>query len=216
MTNLEPLAIHQNNRTWWNETATWYGERDADDDVAVLKAGGHFFMEPVVNLLGDLRPWCGRAIHLQCSHGRDGLSLLNLGAAEVVGVDISDRLIAVARYKSNALGANATWIRSDILETPHDLDDGTADLVFTGNGALCWMMDLDAWAAVTTRLLRPGGRLFIFEGHPLDWVWDNTLPEYRLDDETGGYFSQRHQSRLFGAKTESSPDYRQWTLATVV
>jgi hypothetical protein len=44
--------------------------------------------------------------------------------------------------------------------------NGTADLVYTGKGALPWVMDLERWAAVIERLLKPGGRLFVFEGAP--------------------------------------------------
>src|SRR5205085_10557739 len=112
-----------------------------------------------------------RAIHLQCAGGRDTLSLLNLGAHEVVGIDISDEMLACARAKSAALGSPAQWVQCDVLDTPHTLD-GSADLVYTGRGALCWMMDLPAWAGVVARLLKPGGRLYVFEGHPLAWVWD--------------------------------------------
>ena len=90
--------------------------------------------------------------------------------------------------KSDALGARARWVRADVLETPHDLD-GTADLVYTGRGALCWMTDLDAWAAVVARLLRPGGRLVLFEGHPLDFMWETEASGYALR-EGASYFEE--------------------------
>jgi hypothetical protein len=35
-----------------------------------------------------------------------------------------------------------------------------------------WLQDLDAWAAVLYRLLAPGGRLVLFEGHPAEWLFD--------------------------------------------
>ena len=58
-----------------------------------------------------------------------------------------------------------------MLDTPHELD-GTADLVYTGRGSLIWLQDLDAWAAVIARLLAPGGRFVLFEGHPIEWLFD--------------------------------------------
>jgi hypothetical protein len=122
-------------------------------------------------LLGDLRPWCRRAIHLQCSGGWDAVSLVEQGAHEVVGIDISPRMIAMARRRAQALGLNASFYVSDVLDTPHELD-GSADLVYTGKGALPWIMDMEAWARVVARLLAPGGLLYVFEGHPLDGVWD--------------------------------------------
>ena len=47
-----------------------------------------------------------------------------------------------------------------------------ADLVYTGRGAILWLQDLDAWAAVLRRLLAPAGRLVIFDGHPAEWLFD--------------------------------------------
>jgi hypothetical protein len=47
---------------------------------------------------------------------------------EVIGIDISARMIDVARRKSNALSAPALWVCRDVLLTPHGLD-GTADLI---------------------------------------------------------------------------------------
>ena len=54
------------------------------------------------------------------------------------------------------------------------LPAGEFDLVFTGIGALCWLPDIREWAQVVADLLRPGGRLFIREGHPMLWAIDET------------------------------------------
>jgi SAM-dependent methyltransferase len=171
-------ALHQGNRDAWNRTAQDGYGGDVEGDVDLLRKGGTTLMDAELRLLGDLAG-CGRAIHLQCSHGMEALSLLTLGVREVVGIDISEAMIDLAKRKSAALGANATWIRTDILETPRELD-GTADLVYTGRGAICWMLDLDAWAAVVARLLKPGGRFLLFEGHPLDFLWEEEAEGYVL------------------------------------
>lgn len=41
--------------------------------------------------------------------------------------------------------------------------------MFTGVGALCWLPRIAQWAEVVAALLRPGGWLFIREGHPVLW-----------------------------------------------
>jgi SAM-dependent methyltransferase len=215
---------HRQTGAAWNETAAIY-ERDEERDIAMLRAGGNSLLEPERENLGDLSPWCSRAIHLQCSGGTDALSLWRLGAAEVVGIDISERMIASARRKSAALGAPAAWYVSDVLQPPAELD-GTADLVYTGRGALPWMMDLQAWAAVVHRLLVPGGRLLIFEGHPLDWVWDTEADSYRLDEARGDYFATnvKVDTRWPAPFLNSLPDdaerprawERQWTLGDIL
>jgi SAM-dependent methyltransferase len=185
---MEARERHQANRAAWNEAAARYA-REIEEDVAFIRAGGRSLEAPELRFLTDLAAWCRRAVHLQCAGGRDTLSLWSHGAAEVVGIDISERMIECARRKSALLGAPARWYCCDVLDAPRALD-GTADLVYTGRGALCWIMEIDAWARVAARLLRPGGRLYVFEGHPLDWVWDQASSELRLDPRYGNYFQQ--------------------------
>ena len=165
-------AMHVANRAAWDEAAERY-EGWFDEAVALIRAGGSNLFGVEHDLLGDLRAGAGtgRAIHLQCAAGRDTLSLWNAGAREVVGVDFSPRMLELARRLSDAVEAPARWMEADVLETPHELD-ATADLVYTGRGSLLWIHDLDAWAAVVGRLLAPGGRLVLFEGHPAEWLFD--------------------------------------------
>jgi SAM-dependent methyltransferase len=222
---MDVRTMHQANRKGWNEGAAEY-EKVIDRDVEFLRNGGMNFEPPELRYLTDLRSWCGRAIHLQCAGGRDTLSLWNLGAREVVGVDISERMLACAKAKSDVLAAPATWIHSDVLDTPHDLD-GTADFVYTGRGALCWIQDLEGWANVVFRLLKPDGRLYVFEGHPFCWIWDLEASELRLDPVYGDYFlneaieDQGWPSTYIGdlgkPKEELASKFeRQWNLGHVV
>jgi SAM-dependent methyltransferase len=163
-------AMHASNRAAWDEAAERY-EGWLEEAIDLIRRGGTNLFGVEVELIGDLHGRCARAIHLQCAGGRDTLSLWNLGAAEVVGVDFSPRMLDLARRLTEATGAPARWILADVLETPHDLD-GTADLVYTGRGSLIWLQDLDAWAAVVARLLSPTGRFVLFEGHPAEWLFD--------------------------------------------
>lgn len=167
---------HAANRAAWNQGAAWYRDANADR-VAFLREGGSN-LHPVERAnLGDLRAWCRSAVHLQCASGQDTLSLLNEGVGRVVGIDIADAHIDNARATSAALGAPATWYRCDVLDTPHELD-GSADLVYSGRGALNWLHDLDGWAAVVARLLAPGGILHLFDGHPFIWLLDPDATGY--------------------------------------
>jgi SAM-dependent methyltransferase len=163
-------AMHASNRLAWDEAAERY-EGWLDEAIALIGDGGTNLFPIEVELIGDLHGRCRRAIHLQCAGGRDTLSLWNLGADEVVGVDISPRMLELARRLAEAVGAPATWIEADVLDTPAELD-GTGDLVYTGRGSLLWVQDLDAWATVVRRLLSPTGRFVLFEGHPVEWLFD--------------------------------------------
>ena len=212
------------NETAWNRAARDYAPQ-IERDVAFLSDGGVALFDVERRLLGDLTK-CRRAIHLQCSHGLDVLSLLNLGVSDVVGVDISAEMLAQAEQKSAWLGAPATWVRSDVLSVPAFLD-GSADLVYTGKGALPWVSDLSRWANVVRRLLRPGGRLLVFEGHPLNWMWDAGESEHRPRGDGRRYFDRRPRANdgfPAAAVVRNTPEGElaatawewQWTLGDVV
>jgi SAM-dependent methyltransferase len=162
--------MHAANRLAWDEAAERY-ERWLAEAIELIRAGGSNLFPVEIELIGDLHGRCSRAIHLQCAGGRDTLSLWNLGAAETVGLDFSPRMLDLAGRLSEAVGAPATWIECDVLDAPADLD-GTGDLVYTGRGSLLWLHDLDAWAGVVRRLLSPAGRFVLFEGHPVEWLFD--------------------------------------------
>jgi SAM-dependent methyltransferase len=163
-------GMHRANRAAWDQAAERY-EGWLQEAIELIGGGGTNLFGAEIELIGDLRGRCRRAIHLQCAGGRDTLSLWNLGADEVVGVDFSPRMLDLARRLAEATGAPARWIQSDVLDTPHELD-ATGDLVYTGRGSVMWLQDLDAWAAVVARLLSPTGRFVLFEGHPAEWLFD--------------------------------------------
>jgi SAM-dependent methyltransferase len=180
--------IHAETGAAWETLARAGYSGEIAEDIAFIRAGGVNLLPPERRLLEGLDRWCHSAVHLQCSGGKDLLSLWNLGAKRLVGVDISETLIGYARRKSEGLAAPATWYCCDVLDTPHELD-GTADLVYTGRGALMWMMDLGAWAQVVERLLRPNGRVLVFEGHPLDNLWKRDASTFELRSDGISYFA---------------------------
>ena len=187
---MDTLNKNQSNRKAWNEAARFY-EKELEKSVSFLRNGGYHFCEPELKFLKDLKEWCHTAVHLQCAAGHDTLSLINLGAKKVIGVDISDKMIELAREKSRRLQMNAEWIHSDILNCPKSLD-GTADLVYTGRGALNWIMDIEAWANVVYRIMKKGGRFYIFESHPITQLFDMSSKEtLQLDPEFKGYFNEK-------------------------
>jgi len=126
-------------------------------------------------LLGDVSGL--RGVHLQCHIGTDTISLARLGAA-MTGVDFSGPAVRQARALAEQTGADATFVESDVYEAAEAVGRGAFDFVFTGIGALCWLPSISRWAQVVAGLLRPGGRLFIREGHPMLW----TLQDSRDDN----------------------------------
>jgi SAM-dependent methyltransferase len=116
-------------------------------------------------------------VHLQCHIGTDTLSLARLGARSVAGLDFSGPALEVARRLASECGTTIEYVESDLYEAPNVLGLGRFDLVYTGIGALCWLPDIQLWAGVVASLLRPGGRLFMREGHPMLWALCEPRPD---------------------------------------
>jgi SAM-dependent methyltransferase len=107
-------------------------------------------------------------VHLQCHIGTDTVSLARLGARSVTGIDFSPSALKAARELAVRARATVEFIQSDVYDA-----QGEFDLVYTGIGALPWLPDIGRWAQTVASLLRPGGRLFMREGHPmLDTICD--------------------------------------------
>ena len=171
--NEEHFAV---NRANWDERAPAHA---ASPDYAVEKfAADPTHLSDVVRFdlprLGDVVGL--RGVHLQCHIGTDTISLARLGAT-MTGLDFSSASVAQARAIAARAGADVTFVESNVYDAPDVLGAGGFDLVFTGVGALCWLPDVRRWAGVVAALLRPGGRLFLREGHPMMWAID----EDRLD-----------------------------------
>lgn len=116
-------------------------------------------------------------LHLQCHFGMDTLAWARLGAT-VTGVDFSPEAVARARRLAGEIGIeDARFIESNVYDAPELLDE-RFDVVYTGIGALNWLPDIRAWAQVAAGFVKPGGFLYVYEGHPMLW----TLDEAR-DDE---------------------------------
>ncbi|MFC8923225.1 class I SAM-dependent methyltransferase [Cellulosimicrobium sp. NPDC057127] len=105
-------------------------------------------------------------VHLQCHLGTDTLSLARLGA-RVTGVDLSGTSLDEARRLAERAGADVEYVQSDVYSAPEALDGRQFDVVYTGIGAICWLPSIRRWAQTVAALLRPGGRLFLRDGHPV-------------------------------------------------
>jgi SAM-dependent methyltransferase len=163
------------NRASWDERA---GPHAASPDYAVDSfAADPGYLSGVVRfdlpLLGDISG--RRGVHLQCHIGTDTISLARLGA-DMTGLDFSPAAIGQARRIAGLAGASVRFVEADVYQAVPELGAGAFDLVYTGIGALCWLPGIRRWAAVVAGLLRPGGRLFIREGHPMLWSLDETRP----------------------------------------
>ena len=158
-------------RAAWDEAAERY-EGWFDEAVELIRAGGSNLFPVEHDLIGDLHGRCRRAIHLQCAGGRDTLSLWNLGARRGRRrrhQPAHARARGAAHRGDRCAGA---LDRVPTSSTRRTTSTAPPTSLYTGRGAIMWLQDLDAWAAVLRRLLAPAGRLVIFDGHPAEWLFD--------------------------------------------
>ena len=115
----------------------------------------------------------GRSLlHLQCHFGIDTLSWARLGAI-VTGIDFSPAAIRLARELAADIGiADARFIESNVYQLPVRLAD-EFDIVYTSRGVLGWLPDIRGWARVVAGFVKPGGRFYISEVHPVVQAFEN-------------------------------------------
>jgi SAM-dependent methyltransferase len=90
----------------------------------------------------------------------------------MTGVDLSEKSLEYAARLAADTGAEIDYHPADVYDAVDVLGGERFDLVFTGVGALSWLPSIDRWAGVVAGLLKPGGRLFLREGHPMVWALD--------------------------------------------
>lgn len=173
--------ITEQNRRSWNAVVPAHTSHRADE-AAFLRNGGSTLFPEELALLGDIRG-C-RLLHLLCNTGADSLSLAARGAI-VTGVDLSDAAIAYAQALSESSGISATFVQADVYEyiATAVANNVRFERIYAGYGVICWLRDLDAFAAGIAALLASGGRFVLMEFHPAsnmftaDWRLAHAYPQ---------------------------------------
>lgn len=153
------------NRSWW------------DERVPAHASSALYDLDAVVAGRDSLRPWEDEemgsidgldVIHLQCHIGTDTVALGRRGA-RAVGLDFSQPALDVSSDLARRCSLDIEWVRANVYDAESAVGGRTFDVVYTGIGALGWLPDLDRWAKVVSKLLRPGGMLYVTELHPM-WI----------------------------------------------
>ncbi|HEY7094936.1 MAG TPA: methyltransferase domain-containing protein [Ktedonobacterales bacterium] len=151
-----------------------------------------------------------RVLDAACGPGVISRTLLTAGADEVIGLDLSDAMLAAARAgPSCAAGKRLSFAQGDLTQ-PLPFADAAFDAVFFGD---FWR---DEALPELQRALRPGGRLIVKMGGPapaLTYAWDARLAarvelalvegfahaqggSYAQETETSGYGRLREQATM--------------------
>jgi SAM-dependent methyltransferase len=164
------------NRRLWD---TWTGMHvdSAFYDLKAFKQGANSLREVELAEIGEVRGL--DLLHLQCHFGQDTLSWTRLGA-RVTGLDLSTVAIQTAQALAQELSLPAHFVATDLYQAPEHLT-GQFDLVFTSYGTIGWLPDLTRWAQVIRHFLKPGGRFYLVEFHPLLWLFDDDFTRLTYD-----------------------------------
>lgn len=155
------------NLKYWNEIAPVHLKSYRIDE---LRQGGILLDKIQQKELGDIR---GKSLlHLQCHIGTDSISLERVGAV-VTGVDFSEESIEIARSLCKEFNANVRYITSNIFDLEGNFDE-QFDIVYTSKGVLSWNRDVNKWAKIIYRFLKPGGFFYILEIHPVLHMFDDS------------------------------------------
>jgi len=110
--------------------------------------------------LGDLTG--KRVLHLQCGTGEATAELAELGAV-VTAVDESEAVLDAAREQ----WPKVLWIHAGANALPAELRRGRFDLVYSPEGVLAGVTDLEAWARGIDDALHEHGEFLMYDDHPV-------------------------------------------------
>ena len=138
---------------WDGDTGAFWAEH-ADRFDAAVAAHRPAFLDAAAVTAGEA------VLDVGCGAGRTALDLAPAAApGSVTGVDLSTRLLAIARERAAAAGvANVAFVRADAQV--HPFPAGVTDVVVSRHGTM-FFADPAAAFANLARALRPGGRLVL-------------------------------------------------------
>ncbi len=202
--NPEQNYIEINRQSWNNRTETHL--KSEFYDLNGFLNGKTSLNEIELNLLGNIK---GKTIlHLQCHFGQDSISLSRLGA-DVTGVDLSDKAIESAKQIAKDTNSNAKFICCDIYDLTKHLDE-KFDVVFTSYGTIGWLPDLDKWAKIISKFLKPGGQFVLVEFHPVVWMFDDNFDQVAYRYFNSGAIIETENGTYADKNADISQSYVMW------
>jgi len=192
------------NKDSWNKRTAVHIDSEFYDNESFI-AGKSPLNAIELELMGDITG--KKILHLQCHFGQDTIALNRMGA-EVTGVDLSDQAIIAAEDLAKKTGSTARFICCDIYDLPNHLDE-TFDMVFTTYGTIGWLPDMNRWAEVVSKFLKPSGELIFVEFHPVVWMFDDDFKFIQYNYFNDGPITTNETS--YAEKTsDDTEDFVSW------
>ena len=158
-------------KAFWNETSDseWYRSLRTDEKISHLKEKPESAFHPAVyELIRKYLPEIkGRSILLPSSGDNHAAFAFALMGARVTSADISERQLENASVIAERLGLEIEFICDDTMQLSRICDEAY-DLVYTSNGTLSWISDIDSMYRNIYRVLKAGGRSVLYDVHPFN------------------------------------------------
>ncbi len=189
--------ICEKNREAWNE-ATKYHQKARNNSLQEGFKNQSFTTfdrncdEILIGKLKEIDLTDKIIAHLPCNNGRELFSLIKFGARKGIGFDISDAAISEANELKAISNLNAEFYRTDILEIDDTFND-SIDFIYISEGSLQWFSSLNDYFKIVSKLLKPSGKVLIYEIHPFAYFFEkaNDLGNVPSLDDFLSYFENR-------------------------
>ena len=158
-------------KDWWNMTSDskWYRSLRTEEQIRRLKEEPASAFHPAVfglirKYLPDLK---NTRILLPSSGDNHAAFALAVLGAQVTSADISERQLENAADIAKRLHLDIEFVCDDTMKLTR-IPDHAFDMVYTSNGTLSWIDDLDSMNRNICRVLKPGGYAVLYDMHPFN------------------------------------------------
>ncbi len=155
----------------WNKVSDsdWYKSLRTDEALERIRENPKTAFHPGMMALLEkhVGDFTGKKILLPSSGDNHAAFALALMGAHVTSLDISERQLENARTISDDWGLDIEYICDNTMYLSK-IKDAPYDLVYTSNGTLTWIGDLNEMYRNVSRVLKDGGCSALFDIHPFN------------------------------------------------
>ncbi len=158
-------------KNYWNSVSDseWYNSLRTEDKIKQLVNSPEGAFHPAVfdmiqKHVGSLT---GKVILCPSSGDNHAAIAFALMGAKVTSADISERQLENAKRIADSLNLTMEFVCDNTMELAK-IEGNQYDLVYTSNGTLSWMTDLDGMYRNVCRVLKTGGLSLLYDMHPFN------------------------------------------------
>lgn len=211
--NHEKMKYLEDIKDYWTLRAEGYSRSILDE---LEKGDAQKHLKIIKRYIGDEKPL--DVLDIGTGPGCFPI-LMGIEGHNVTGVDYTEAMLEMARSNSKIFDVNGTFMRMDAQNL--NFPDGSFDLILSRN--LIWDLENPKKAYQEwLRVLRPGGRMIIFDGNYYLHLYDNEYAKM----ESGKDAAKSH-SNLMGVDTNiikeiarklplSKERRPQWDISTLI